>query len=215
MSRTRRAADAESDRVPRLAAQRDPIGSQTEGMDAIRAVWERAADTERRRRGPTRPRRRGPRSLTASLIGIFVCACLLMFFSWVAAPALWMSVGHAQEGTVAVTTCSPGFAPGCRGEFRTEGWTKELHLTGAVSPDDVGRSLSARATGPDAHSAYVGGPSGLLLRWIPAMVLFMASGFALAWASGATRLEEGSGAAIGLSWAATGAVLAAALAFAW
>lgn len=217
MSRTRRAADTESDPVPQLAAQREPIGYQTEGMDAIRAVWERAGDTERRHRdrakAPARVRR--PRSLTASLIGILASACLLMFFAWVAAPALWMSVGHAQEGTVEVTACQTGFAPSCNGRFRADGWTKDMHLTGAVSADDVGRSLPARATGPDAHSAYVGGASGLLLRWVPAMVLFMACGFIFAWASGATRLEQGSGPAIGVCWAVTGAVLAATLAFAW
>ncbi|GAB3998101.1 hypothetical protein GCM10029992_22970 [Glycomyces albus] len=116
-----------------------------------------------------------------------------MFFAWVAAPALWMSVGHAQEGTVEVTSCQSGFAPSCTGRFRADGWTKEMHLTGSVSAADVGERLPARATGPDAHSAHVGGASGLLLRWVPAMVLFMACGFLLAWASGATRLERGAG----------------------
>lgn len=215
MSRTRRAAEPHSDHVPHLAAQRDPIGSQTEGMDAIRAVWERAGDTERRHRDRPRPRGRRPRSLVASLIGIGACAFLLMFFAWVAAPALWMTVGHAEDGTVEVISCESGFAPGCTGEFRAGDWTKVMHLTGAVSADEVGAELPARATGPDAHSAYVGSAAGLLLRWVPAMVLFMACGFAFAWASGATRLEEGGGAAIGMCWATSGVVLAAALAFAW
>ncbi|GAB3236893.1 hypothetical protein GCM10027447_35590 [Glycomyces halotolerans] len=214
MSRTHRATGADTP-APRLASQRSPIGAQTDGMDAIRAVWERAADTERHRtRGRTAPRRR-PRRLITALAGTLVCACLLMFFAWVSAPALWITMGHSHTGTVTVTSCSGGFAPGCTGEFTTGTWTKELRLTGHVTAGDIGRELTARTTGPDASSAYIGGHAGLLLRWAPSMALFMASGFALAAASGATRLYERRGPAIGLCWAATGAVLAAALAFAW
>ncbi|GAB3998098.1 hypothetical protein GCM10029992_22960 [Glycomyces albus] len=55
---------------PRSAPGRaaEPIGYQAEGMDAIRAVWERAGDTERRHRdrAPAPPRRRRPRGLAAS-----------------------------------------------------------------------------------------------------------------------------------------------------
>jgi hypothetical protein len=43
----------------------------------------------------------------------------------------------------------------------------------------------------------------------------MASAFALVGASGATRLYDGRSGAIGLCWAAAGAVLAVTLAFAW
>ncbi|GAB3645317.1 hypothetical protein [Glycomyces tarimensis] len=215
MSRTRRAAEPGADIAARPEAQWSPIGSQTDGMDAIRAVWERAADTERRRAkpGPSRPRE--PKRLAGSLVGILVCACLLMFFAWVSAPALWMTMGHGDSGTVTVTSCSGGFAPGCKGVFATDDWSKELRLTGAVTEADIGAELDARATGPDTSSAYVGDAYGLLLRWAPAVFLYMCCGFALVVASGATRLYEGRGAAIGLCWAATGAVWAAAMAFAW
>ncbi|MCH7230687.1 hypothetical protein L0U85_07460 [Glycomyces sp. L485] len=211
MSRTHRAAEPGA----HLAAQRSPVGSQTEGMEAIRAVWERAADTERRRARPGPVRRREPKRLAPALTGTLVCACLLMFFAWVGAPALWMTMGHSQSGTVTVTSCAGGFAPGCTGLFETGSWSKELRLTGAVTEADVGAELAARATGPDTSSAYVGGGAGLVLRWAPAAVLYMCSGFALVAASGAARLYEGRGAAIGLCWAATGGVWAAAMAFAW
>jgi hypothetical protein len=195
--------------------QRGPLGSQAEGMAAIRAVWERAAESERRRPArPGRPRRE-PRRLAPALLGVLVCACLLMFFAWTAAPALWLSVGHGQTGTVTVTSCATGFAPSCTGTFRTGDWTKELALTGEVTAADLGAELPARATGPGAHSAYIGGTAGLVLRWAPALVLFMAATFTLVAASGATRLYEGRSAAIGLCWAVAGLVLAAALAFAW
>ncbi|MCD0445531.1 hypothetical protein LO763_18120 [Glycomyces sp. A-F 0318] len=202
---------------PRPAPQRGPLGSQTEGMAAIRAVWERAAESERRRPArPGRPHpRREPKRLGPALLGVLVCACLLMFFAWAAAPALWISVGHSQSGTATVTSCQTGFAPSCTGVFSTGDWSKELALTGEVTADDLGAALPARATGPDAHNAYVGGTGGLVLRWAPALVLFMAAAFALVAVSGATRLYEGRSAAIGLSWAAAGAVLAVALAFAW
>lgn len=213
MSRTHRAAD--TDLAARLASQRDPIGSQTEGMEAIRAVWERAGDTDRRRARPGPVPRRPPRRLFPALLGIIACACLMMFFAWVSAPALWMSVGHAHTGTVTVTSCADGFAPGCDGLFETATWSKELRLTGAVTADDVGAVLDARTTGPDASSAYVGGVTGLVLRWAVGSVLFMACGFALVVVSGAARLYEGRNAAIGLCWAASGAVLIAALSFAW
>ncbi|WP_157930715.1 hypothetical protein [Glycomyces xiaoerkulensis] len=213
MSRTHRAA--ETDPAPRVASQRSPIGSQVEGMEAIRAVWERAGRPERSRPRPGPGPRRRPARLLPALLGTLVCACLLMFFAWVAAPALWMSMGHGHSGTVTVTECGGGFAPGCTGEFDTGDWTKELHLTGEVSAADVGTEREARATGPDAHSAYVGDRAGLILRWAGPMALYLACGFALVAASGATRLYERRGAAIGLCWTATGAVLAAALAFAW
>ncbi|GAA1684682.1 hypothetical protein GCM10009830_35030 [Glycomyces endophyticus] len=203
---------------PRAVAQRSPLGSQSEGMAAIRAVWERAAETERRRPArPARPqRRREPKRLGPALLGVLVCACLLMFFAWAAAPALWISVGHAEDGTVAVTSCQEGFAPSCTGVFTADaGWSRPLSLTGDATAADVGAELPARATGPDAHNAYVGGAGGLLLRWAPALVLFMVAAFALVGASGATRLYDGRSGAIGLCWAFAGAVLAAALAFAW
>ncbi|SDL39484.1 hypothetical protein SAMN05216298_3791 [Glycomyces sambucus] len=203
---------------PRPVSQRSPLGSQAEGMAAIRAVWERAAESERRR--PARPgrpqRRREPKRLGPALLGVLVCACLLMFFAWAAAPALWISIGHADRGTVAVTSCQEGFAPACTGVFTADsGWSKPLSITGEAAAADVGTELAARATGPGAHSAYVGGTAGLLLRWAPALVLFMVAAFALVAVSGATRLYDGRSAAVGLCWAFAGAVLAAALAFAW
>lgn len=203
--------------APRPVSQRGPLGSQTDGMAAIRAVWERAGETDRRRPAkPGRPqRRREPKPFAPALLGILVCACLLMFFAWTAAPALWISVGHYEYGTVEVTSCRDGFAPSCAGHFQARDWAREVHLTGEATPADVGTTLPARSTGPDAHSAYVGGTAGLLLRWAPSLVLFMAVAFAFVNVSGATRLYEGRSAAIGLCWAAAGAVLAAALAFAW
>jgi len=198
-------------------SQRAPLGSQSEGMAAIRAVWERAGESERRR--PARPgrpqRRREPKRLAPALIGILVCACLLMFFAWAAAPALWISIGHSHTGTVTVTSCDTGFAPSCTGHFTTGEWHRDLALTGDVTAADLGAELPARATGPDAHNAYVGGTAGLLLRWAPALVLFMCAAFALVTVSGATRLYEGRSGAIGLCWTAAGIVLAATLAFAW
>ncbi|MDA1360694.1 hypothetical protein O1R50_13770 [Glycomyces luteolus] len=202
--------------APRPVSQRGPLGSQTDGMAAIRAVWERAAVSDRKPARPGRPeRRREPKAFAPALLGILVCACVLMFFAWTAAPALWISVGHYQYGTVQVTACEQGFAPSCTGRFQTHEWAKDLHLTGDVTAADVGAELPARATGPDAHSAYVGSTPGLLLRWAPSLVLFMAAAFALVAVSGATRLYEGRSAAVGLCWAAAGAVLAVALAFAW
>jgi hypothetical protein len=207
--------DAPPRTVP--GAQRGSLGSQVDGMAAIRAVWERAGETERRRPArPGRPHpRREPKAFAPSLLGILVCACLLMFFAWTAAPALWIAVGHSQSGHVHVTSCDDGFAPSCNGVFRTGDWSREMHLTGEVTVADVGSELPARATGPDAHSAYIGGTAGLLLRWASSLVLFMASAFALVGASGATRLYGGRSGAIGLCWAAAGAVLAVTLAFAW
>jgi hypothetical protein len=202
--------------APRPVSQRGPLGSQTDGMAAIRAVWERAAESEKKDAKPGRPqRRREPKPFAPALLGILVCACLLMFFAWTAAPALWISVGHYEYGTVQVTSCEDGFAPACTGRFETTDWAKDLHLTGDVTVDDVGATLPARSTGPGAHSAYVGGTPGLLLRWAPSLVLFTAVAVALVAVSGATRLYEGRSAAIGLCWAAAGAVLAAALVFAW
>ncbi|MEU5871433.1 hypothetical protein AB0A73_07695 [Glycomyces sp. NPDC047369] len=206
-----------AEEAPRPVSQRSPLGSQADGMAAIRAVWERAAETEKRR--PARPgrpqRRREPKRLGPALLGVLVCACLLMFFAWAAAPALWISIGHADQGTVTVTSCQEGFAPSCNGRFTTDGWSKDLALTGEVSAADVGTELPARATGPDAHSAYVGGTGGLLLRWAPALVLFMVVAMSMVGVSGATRLYEGRSSAMGLCWVFSGAVLAAALAFGW
>lgn len=209
--------DPDTEALPRPVSQRGPLGSQSDGMAAIRAVWDRAGESDRRRPAkPGRPqRRREPRSFALALLGILVCACLLMFFAWTAAPALWISVGHSQSGTVEVTSCQDGFAPSCNGLFTTDEWSRELQLTGEATAADLGAELPARSTGPDAHSAYIGGTGGLVLRWAPSLVLFMATTFALVCFSGASRLYEGRSRAIGLCWAAAGAVLAATLAFAW
>ncbi|WP_026930927.1 hypothetical protein [Glycomyces tenuis] len=219
MSRTHRAVETETGARPGAqrtpGTQRDPIGSQTEGMEAIRAVWERAADARGRHARPVPAPQPRPARLAPALLGILVCACLLMFLAWVSAPALWMTMGHGQTGTVTVTACTGEVAPGCTGVFETDTWAKELRLTGEVTAADIGRELPARATGPGTSSAYVGGAGGLLLRWAPAVALYMGCGFALVAASGATRLYERRGAAIGMCWAAAVAVWLAAMAFAW
>ncbi len=224
MSRTHRAAGAGSQRYPgeqwhpesrRPGAHREPLEAQTEGMEAIRAVWERAGEADRRRPRPKPAPLRKPKHLATALFGTLVCACLLMFLAWISAPALWMTMGHTQSGTVTVTGCSGGFAPGCTGVFEGDGWSAQLRLTGEVTAADIGGELPAHVTGPRASSAYIGGFDGLVLRWAPAVVLYMSCGFALVAASGATRLYEGRGAAIGLCWAASAGVWIAAMAFAW
>lgn len=208
--------DPDTEALPRPVSQRGPLGSQSDGMAAIRAVWDRAGESARPpARLGRRQYRREPRRFAPALLGILVCACLLMFFAWTAAPALWISIGHSQPGTVQVTSCQDGFAPSCNGLFTADGWSRVVHLTGEVTVADLGAELPARSTGPDAHSAYIGGTGGLVLRWAPSLVLFMATAFALVGFSGATRLYEGRSRAIGLCWVAAGVVLAATLAFAW
>lgn len=66
-----------------------------------------------------------------------------------------------------------------------------------------GTRIPARMTGPDRDRAYAADPTGLHLRWSLGMLLVLASGAGIAWASGATRLTERPARwrAVGLSFA--------------
>jgi hypothetical protein len=145
---------------------------------------------------PKPPRRRVP-----GLAALVLLALLASFFAWVSAEPLWLAVGHGDAGTATVTRCTgSGVGQRCVGEFTAAGGTftaKEVSLLGIGAGDRHGGatvpaqmiSAGRSAAGP-LPRAYVADRLGLHLRWIIGLVVLLACGVGIAWATGARRLEN-------------------------
>jgi hypothetical protein len=138
---------------------------------------------------PPAPRRTG-RALVA-LVVLSLCAA---FFGWVSAEPLWLAVGHGDRGTATVTRCTGGgVGQRCVGEFRgPDGFTARVTLLGVGGEARrSGTAVPARMADRDSPQAYVGDDRlALHLRWIVGLLLVLACGAGIAWATGATRLAD-------------------------
>ncbi|QSB04883.1 hypothetical protein [Natronoglycomyces albus] len=208
-----------------VAAQRR-IGDQTDSLDAIRSVWERAGDKNTfkppKTPKPTEQRMRRP---LLALPGLIVIGCLMVFFAVVSAEPFWLGVGKSESGTVTVDRCEGGdFAPRCIGTFdsaESDLALERVRLTGNPTlPDgsalDAGDEIQAVVTGSSATTAYNGDTLGLHLRWIPGFTLVLLGGLLLVPMMGAWRLDKPRRALAVLScFAAPVVLLLATLAVTW
>jgi hypothetical protein len=122
-------------------------------------------------------------------------ALLAAFFAWQAAEPLWLALGHGEPGTATVTRCQASEHVTYRcvafqaasGAFTVE----DVTLLGAgVAARAEGERLPARMVSAGHDRAYAVSTAGLHLRWSVALLLVLACGAGIAWATGATRLDD-------------------------
>jgi hypothetical protein len=137
---------------------------------------------------------REPRRTGAALVALVLLSLCAAFFGWVSAEPLWLAVGHGDHGTATVTRCTgSGIGQRCVGEFATaDGFTARVALLGLTDAEGkTGAAVSARMVDRDSRQAYVGDDHlALHLRWTVGLLLVLLCGAGIAWASGATRLED-------------------------
>lgn len=161
------------------------------------AAWPSAATREKLTSARTpRPKIREPRRPAAGLLALVALGLVAAFFSWVSAEPFWLAVGHGQRGTATVAQCSgSGIGQRCSGSFTPTGGAylmEDVALLGVRSDQQTtGTMLEARMVSPTSRQAYAG-ETGLLvqLRWMLGFVLVVACGLAIAWLTGARRLES-------------------------
>jgi hypothetical protein len=124
---------------------------------------------------------------------------LAAFFAWQAAEPLWLAVGHGTPGTATVTRCRVDDASGATTTYRCIGFeaaggafrVPEVTLLGAGDAAGAeGAQVPARMVSAHHDRAYAASPAGLHLRWSIGLLLVLACGAGIAWATGATRLDE-------------------------
>lgn len=127
-----------------------------------------------------------------ALVLLSLCAA---FFGWVSATPLWLAIGHGEQGTATVTACTgSGIGQRCVGEFTTDGHgsTAKVAVLGLRdSQRQTGAVVPARVVDRESRQAYVVGDAvALHLRWVLGLLLVLVCGAAIAWVTGATRLES-------------------------
>lgn len=130
-----------------------------------------------------------------ALLATVVFALLAAFFAWQAAEPLWLALGHGEAGTATVTRChaSEHVTYRCVGFEAADGTftVADVTLLGAGDADrSEGTRLSARMVSASHDRAYAVSTAGLHLRWSVALLLVLACGAGIAWATGATRLDD-------------------------
>jgi hypothetical protein len=155
---------------------------------------------------PIRPMRRPAVALPLTVL----FALLAAFFAWQAAEPLWLAIGQGEAGTATVTRCEANApersseasdAAGVAGTATYRCVSFEA-ASGAFRVPEVtllGAGDAARAEGARVPAqmisihhdrAYAASPAGLHLRWSIGLLLVLACGAGVAWATGATRLDE-------------------------
>jgi hypothetical protein len=146
--------------------------------------------------GPARPPRpaKPHRRPALGLFALIVLALLATFFAWVSAEPLWLAVGHGDRGTAQATRCSEGEV-----EYDCIAFTA---ASGAYTIENVdllgikrgrlaaGSSVTAQMVSPHSSRAYAADRIGLNLRWAIGLALVVFCGAGIAWATGATRLDN-------------------------
>ncbi|HIW63650.1 MAG TPA: hypothetical protein H9881_14420 [Candidatus Stackebrandtia excrementipullorum] len=132
-----------------------------------------------------------PRRPQVMLPMVILLTGVAAFFSWVSAEPFWLYTGHEVTGTVTVAECdTEGFAPRCQGRFvpHSGGETQPvLRISGDTHAERAGETVTGQVVSHRSTSVYIGDDLGLLLRWSVGLGLVIATGFAIAWATGAWR----------------------------
>jgi hypothetical protein len=144
---------------------------------------------------PARERRsRPPRRPVLGALALVVLAFATTFLAWVSAEPLWLVIGHGERGTATVTRCPPGTAPpGCVTFRAADGGfvAEDMALLGADRVQLArGASVPAQMVSVRGDRVYAADPTGLRLRAGVGLALVLLCGLGLAWATGATRLDD-------------------------
>jgi hypothetical protein len=165
---------------------------------------------------PARVRIRPTRRPLPGLVALVLFGLLAVFFSWVSAEPLWLSLGHGTPGTATVANCQVhGIAERCA-DFTADGGAftaEKVNLLG-TGPVEPGRKVPARMVSAAGTAAYSG---SLPVRWATGLFGVLLCGFAIAWLTGAYRLPRRRARLGALALSVAGPVLLAAgvLAAAW
>jgi hypothetical protein len=141
-------------------------------------------------RRPTRPPSSPRKGRTASagsargLVALVLLALLSAFFAWVTAEPLWLAVGHAERGTVTVTTCS---GDRCLGTFTSAGFARDAVPVMGDAPDP-GVPTPARMTSERGARVYV--EADTVSRAALGVALILLCGLGVVWGTGVRRLPE-------------------------
>jgi hypothetical protein len=153
---------------------------------------------------PYRPNR-PPRHPAVALPATILLGLLSAFFAWQAAEPLWLAMGHGVPGTATATNCDPIDGEVAEGRatigstypcvaFEASGGSflaTDVTLVGAGPAARVhGASTPARMVAADRERAFAANPVALHLRWSAGLLLVFACGAAIAWATGAHRLDD-------------------------
>jgi hypothetical protein len=145
---------------------------------------------------PTRGRRparqRRPAFGFAALITL---ALVATFFAWVSAEPLWLAVGHGQRGTATVTHCSTEGVPYECVAFTAAGGRYVAENVALLGTDRdrrprQGTSMAAEMVSQRSGRAYAVDALGLNLRSGIGLGLVLLCGLGIAWATGASRLDD-------------------------
>jgi hypothetical protein len=193
--------------APAQAADDEPFWMPTEEVarDDTDAAWPAPRMRAGRRTGslhrsPSATTRtapaRSPRRAGPALTALVALSLLAAFFGWVSAEPFWLAVGHGSAGTATVDRCTgSGVAQRCVGRFaEADGRfvTARVTLLGVTDAErHAGAAVGARMVGSGSDRAYVRTDGlGLHLRWGLGLALVLLCGAGIAWATGATRLEN-------------------------
>ena len=129
-------------------------------------------------------------------LGTLIALALVgTFFSWVSAEPIWLAVGRGNAGTATVLRCTgEGLGQRCAGVFTAADGTftaEGVRLLGIDSGQrEPGTRVAARMVRPGSTAAYIGDGTVMTLRWLLGLLLVVACGLGIVWATGALRLED-------------------------
>src|SRR5690606_24057265 len=136
-----------------------------------------------------------PRRPAVALAGTILFGLLAAFFAWQAAEPLWLALGQGETGTATVTRCQASEQVSYRCVvFQADGGAYQVTDVTLRGAGDAlateGAQVPARMLSASHERAYAASPAGLHLRWAAALALVVVCGLAIAWVSGATRLDD-------------------------
>jgi hypothetical protein len=188
-------ATVEDDELPfwHPAAQEQDDDPEDTGQWPAASMRRGRRRASERRPEPSRPRRPQRRPVIA-LVAAIVLGLLATFFAWVSAEPLWLAVGHGTRGTAVATQCSASGVPYPCVEFTAADGSYNIQDVALLGTDQghlkQGMSVPARMVSPHSSRAYAVDTVGLNLRWTIGLALVVLCGLGIAWATGATRLDD-------------------------
>jgi hypothetical protein len=144
-------------------------------------------------RGGRRPRQ--PRQPAFGLAALIVLCFVATFVAWVSAEPLWLAVGHGDRGTATVTRCSAKGVPYQCAAFTAASGRYVVENVALLGTDrdhrpKQGTSIPAEMVSQGSSRAYAADALALNLRSGVGLGLVLLCGLGIAWATGASRLDD-------------------------
>jgi hypothetical protein len=131
----------------------DPSVGSLRSLGAVAVTGRRATRPPASPRSSPRRGRNGGRGGSAyGLVALVLLGLMSAFFAWVTAEPVWLTVGHAEAGTVTVTRCA---GDRCLGTFTGTGFARDAIPVMGDAPA-AGEQVPAEMTSRRGANAYVG-----------------------------------------------------------